>query len=121
MRDKRRAILRSDDCDQTEALRACVKEERKACGSPCGAEKGSIPATRALEGERPARGVRSLSSPLLDSGLAFAHHAAQLCAQAFDLGELLLHAVKEGRLRLDAFVDQVGGGLCAAAKDSGLD
>jgi hypothetical protein len=58
---------------------------------------------------------------LIISGWLLVDHAAQFGAQAFDLGELLLNAVKERGLRLDSFVDQEGGGLGAVAKDSGLD
>src|SRR5438045_2477457 len=49
------------------------------------------------------------------------YHPAQLGAQAFDLGELLAHAVEERGLRPDALVNQKGGRFGAAAEDAGLD
>src|SRR5438270_1385835 len=64
------------------------------------------------------KGLSSLRPP--PSSLFSADHAAQLGPQALDLGELLRDALEERALRLDALVNEEGGGLGAAAEDSGL-
>src|SRR5207237_2465606 len=49
-----------------------------------------------------------------------ANHPAKLRAQALNLGELRADAREQLALRLDALVNEEGGGLRAASEDSGL-
>ena len=52
-------------------------------------------------------------------GWSFVDHAAQLCAQAFNFGELLLHTLEKRRLRLNSFVNQKARSLGAITENSG--
>src|SRR5205085_11689153 len=64
------------------------------------------------------KGLSSLIPPPLS--LSSANHPAKLRAQALNLGELRGDAREQLALRLDALVNEEGGGLGAASEDSGL-
>src|SRR5215210_2863282 len=64
--------------------------------------------------------VYGLSSVVPYLSLRLGNHPAQLGAEALDLGELERDALEERGLRLDALVDEEGGGVGAAAEDAGL-
>ena len=70
-----------------------------------------------MERARSALGITRAS--VRSSGRSFVDHASQLCAQAFNFGELLLHALEKRRLRLNSFVNQKAGRLGAITKNSG--
>ena len=62
----------------------------------------SVP-LRKRERARSALGKEGAS--VRSSGRSFVDHASQLCTQALNFGELLLHALEKRRLRLNSFVN----------------